>query len=71
LAGISVTSGYDSLLRRTSVTVTGASQPVSIGYTYDGASRLQTVSDGANPVNTASYSYLANSSLVGQNFPVR
>ena len=32
-------------------------------YTYDDASRLQSVSDG---VNSANYTYLANSSLVGQ-----
>lgn len=35
----------------------------SVGYGYDAASRLQTVSAWNN---TATYSYLANSPLVGQ-----
>jgi hypothetical protein len=69
LAGITVTSGYDNLLRRTSVTLKNGQNPLfSTGCMYDGVSRLRAVSDG---VNTASYIYLPNSSLVSQNFPVR
>ena len=65
LNGLSVTNGYDSLLRRTSVSLLNASSVIlaSTKYSYDAASRLQTVSDGTN---TANYSYLANSPLVGQ-----
>jgi RHS repeat-associated protein len=65
LNGLSVTNGYDICLRRTNVTVLN---PVSsilnrAAYTYDNASRLQTVSDGTN---NATYTYLANSPLVSQ-----
>jgi hypothetical protein len=65
LNGLSVTNGYDSLLRRTSVSLLNASSVIlaSTKYTYDAASRLASVSDGTN---TANYSYLANSPLVGQ-----
>ncbi len=64
LNGLSVTSGYDTDLRRTSLSLN--SQPSSLNYTYsyDNASRLQTVSDGN--YNSATYSYVANSPLVGQ-----
>ena len=53
--------GYDSLLRRTSLN--NLSLGSSIAYGYDTASRLSTISDGTNNV---AYSYVPNSSLVGQ-----
>jgi len=58
LNGIGVTNVYDHLLRRTNVATVGS----SIAYGYDDASRLRTVAAGTN---TAAYSYLADSSLVG------
>ena len=58
LSGISVISGYDSLLRRSSLSGIGI---LPVQYGYDPASRLQSVSDGTH---SATYSYLANSSLV-------
>jgi RHS repeat-associated protein len=66
LANLSVTSGYDQYLRRTSLTLN--SQPStlnSVSYGYDNASRLQTVTDNTtNTPYSATYSYLANSLLV-------
>ena len=49
LANISVISGYDNLLRRTSLQVSGSSfiLPPS-SFSYDNASRLSSVSDGPN-----------------------
>jgi hypothetical protein len=44
-------------------TYTSAGRLARSYYTYDDASRLYTISDGTN---SASYSYLANSPLVGQ-----
>jgi RHS repeat-associated protein len=62
--GISVTNGYDSLLRRTNLVVLNPSNVLySVSYGFDPASRIFTVSDGTN---TAGYSYLANSRLVSQ-----
>jgi len=64
LDGLSVTNLYDSLLRRTNVSVkNGATLLASTGYSFDNASRLAGVTDGTN---TATYSYVANSPLVGQ-----
>jgi RHS repeat-associated protein len=65
LNGFSVTNGYDTLLRRTNLTVLNPASSVvyRVGYSYDAASRLATVSDGTN---TAGYSYIANSPLVSQ-----
>jgi len=65
LDGLSVTNGYDSLMRRSILTF--KSQIANLGsntYAYDAASRLATVSDGTG--NTAGYTYLANSPLVSQ-----
>jgi YD repeat-containing protein len=61
-----VTNGYDSLMRRTNLTALKPQLPPlsQTMYGYDAASRLATVSDGNG--NTATYSYLANSPLVGQ-----
>ncbi len=65
LAGLAVASGYDQLLRRTSLALQQSGNPfVQQSFGFDAASRLLTASDGAN--NTATYSYLANSPLVGQ-----
>ena len=62
LDGLSVTNGYDDLLRRTNVSVQNSSTPIlQTAYAYDAASRLSTVSEGTN---AATYSYLANSPLV-------
>jgi RHS repeat-associated protein len=62
LAGLSVTNGYDPLLRRTAVAL--ASQPSTlVQFGFDAASRLKTVSSGNATVD---YSYVANSPLVGQ-----
>ncbi|HEX3799312.1 MAG TPA: RHS repeat-associated core domain-containing protein [Verrucomicrobiae bacterium] len=61
LDGLSVTNGYDFLLRRTNVVSKKSGVLTSAAYTYDGASRLATVSDSTE---SATYSYLANSPLV-------
>jgi len=60
LAGFTVTNAYDSLLRRTAL---GLSNHVAtlVKFGYDNASRLASVT---NDVNTAAYTYLANSALV-------
>ena len=64
LNGLTVTNQYDASLRRTSVALlNGPSTLCQALYGYDNASRLASVSDGAN---AAGYSYLANSPLVGQ-----
>jgi YD repeat-containing protein len=64
--GITVTNTYDNLLRRSDFAILNSSSSIlaSTAYGYDAASRLATVSDGNG--NTAGYSYLANSPLVGQ-----
>ena len=59
LNGLSVTNGYDTLLRRTKLYF---NNQFSTTYGYDAASRLASVGDGTN---SASYGYLANSPLVG------
>lgn len=65
LNGLSVTNGYDQFLRRTKLSaLSGGTQFLSEDYGYDDASRLSTVDDGNG--NSATYSYLANSRLVGQ-----
>ncbi|NMC82331.1 MAG: RHS repeat-associated core domain-containing protein, partial [Armatimonadetes bacterium] len=60
LNGLAVTNGFDSLLRRSAVALN--TQPSTLTqYGYDGASRLQNVTNGSS---RATYSYLANSPLV-------
>jgi len=60
LNGLAVTNGYDSLLRRSAVGLN--TQPSTLTqFGYDGASRLQNVTNGSA---RATYSYLANSPLV-------
>jgi len=63
LNGISVTNGFDSLGRRTSLSILNPAAAIaaSTAYGYDAASRLLTVSDGTN---SAAYFYLSNSPLV-------
>ncbi len=62
--GIVVSNRYDSLLRRTDVAVVIDGTVVgSTSYGYDTAGRLSTVSHGTN---NATYSYIANSPLIGQ-----
>jgi RHS repeat-associated protein len=64
LNGISVTNGYDGILRRTNlVAISSTTSLLQHFYSYGAASRLATVSDGTN---TAGYSYLANSPLISQ-----
>lgn len=65
LNGLAVTNGYDADLRRTALSVLNSSTILSSAtYGYDNASRLSSVTDGNN--NSATYSYLPNSILVGQ-----
>lgn len=65
LAGFSLAHGYDSLLRRTSLTVRSNTTALySPTYAYDSrSSRLTNAVDGAY---SATYDYLANSPMVSQ-----
>ena len=64
LGGLKATNQFDTDLRRTNTALLNGSTTLCQAiYGYDNASRLSTVSDG---INNAAYSYLANSSLVGQ-----
>jgi RHS repeat-associated protein len=64
LARISLDYGYDSMLRRSTISMksNGVVQ-FTHTYTYDMASRITNVTDG---IYNATYSYLANSPLVNQ-----
>jgi RHS repeat-associated protein len=65
LSGMSVTNGYDGLLRRTNnVALNGTTVLAKTTNSWDAASRLLSVGDGVG--NLAAYSYVANSPLVGQ-----
>jgi YD repeat-containing protein len=65
LNGLVITNQFDADLRRASTALQGGSGTIcQANYAYDNASRLASVSDGSG--NSAAYSYLANSSLVGQ-----
>jgi RHS repeat-associated protein len=66
LAGLSVTNGYDPYLRRTNLASLNASTLLTLHtFSYDAASRLQTVTDNSgSPAYSATYSYVANSPLV-------
>jgi RHS repeat-associated protein len=46
LAGLTVDRGYDALHRRNALAVPALGASLSTGYGYDGASRLQTVTNG-------------------------
>ena len=61
--GLSITNTYDSLLRRSSLSAFHNSSFIIHTFSYDSASRLESVSDGTN---TATYTYVANSPLVSQ-----
>lgn len=64
LSGLSVTNGYDTVMRRTNLAALNSSTPLlQHTFGFDNASRLQSVSDGTD---SATYSYLANSPLVSQ-----
>ncbi len=65
LSGVMVTNVFDALNRRSSVSALGPGSTAlaTAAYRYDAASRLYGVSDGTN---SATYSYLANSPIVGQ-----
>ena len=54
----------DTYLRRYSLYVNTQPSAINISYGYDNASRLLTVGDGNG--NSATYTYLDNSPLVGQ-----
>jgi RHS repeat-associated protein len=69
LAGLSVTNGYDSLLRRTRVAAvkTGAAVLNSAGYTYTGGYRMQSATDNTGATAySATYGYPTGSALVTQ-----
>jgi len=64
LNGLTVTSGYDSLLRRNSLSLNTQPSTINHSFGYNSQSgRLESVSDGTH---SATYSYLANSPLVSQ-----
>ncbi|MBI3870960.1 MAG: RHS repeat-associated core domain-containing protein [Verrucomicrobia bacterium] len=66
LSGLALTNVYDTFLRRNSskaVVVSPASTLIAMTYGYDAASRLTSVTNGTY---SATYSYIANSPLVGQ-----
>jgi RHS repeat-associated protein len=66
LSGLTITNGYDQLLRRTNLVVQQSNNPlIQQSFTYDAASRLHAVTDRTN---SATYSYLVNSPLVSQIF---
>jgi hypothetical protein len=62
LNGLIVNHTYDTLLRRSSSSVSGYTGTLN-NYTYDTANRLSTVGDGTY---SATYTYLANSPLVSK-----
>lgn len=64
LNGLTVTTGYDDYLRRSSLAVNTQPSAVTATHGYNAAGQLQTVTDANN--NSAAYSYLANSPLVEQ-----
>ena len=59
--GLSIQRGYDDLLRRTTLTGSGAGDPIVQSIEYDAASRYWKFSQGAV---SATYAYEANSALV-------
>jgi hypothetical protein len=62
LDGVSVNVGYDSFLRRNSLqSASGANTLSAQTYSYDSASRLQTVTSGSQ---TATYAHYPNSGLL-------
>ena len=63
LAGVNLTNTYDALGRRTDLSLSLEPSALSLSYAYDEASRLHSVTSG---LESAEYSYLANSALVRQ-----
>jgi RHS repeat-associated protein len=64
LDGLVLTNGYDQFTRRTNLWAQQSNNSlIQQSFDWDPASRLQSVSDGTN---SAAYTYLANSPLVGQ-----
>ncbi|MBI2927417.1 MAG: hypothetical protein HYY24_17105 [Verrucomicrobia bacterium] len=63
LGGLTVTSAYDTLLRRATLSLNTTPSSLSYAYAYDTASRLTNVTEGTYG---AGYGYLANSPLVSQ-----
>ncbi|MDR4507767.1 MAG: hypothetical protein MRJ65_05940 [Candidatus Brocadiaceae bacterium] len=62
LAGVTVSNTYDSLFRRSALgLLNGSTSLASNSFTYDAASRLETVTSGSH---SAAYTYWPNSSLV-------
>lgn len=62
LNGLSLDRSFDSLARLSSLSALSVSSVLNqTGYSYDAASRLDTVTQGAN---TATYAYMPNSPLV-------
>jgi RHS repeat-associated protein len=62
LAGLAVTNAYDHVNRRIEMGLSSDATTL-VKYGYDGASRMGAITNGAN---TATYSYVANSPLIGQ-----
>ena len=62
---MTITRGYDALQRPASLSLANgsATPPPATAYAYDGASRMATVTSGAEQ---AVHGYLANSPLVQQ-----
>jgi len=63
LSGLSATRGYDSLLRRSALSLATPGQSFNQQYGYDGASRIQAINAGHL---SAGYTYVQNTSLVDQ-----
>ena len=68
LGGLSLTNGYDPLLRRTNLVARNSTTALlQHAFAYDGASRLQKVTDySTGTPYSAWYNYVANSPLVSQ-----
>ena len=64
LNGLAVNATYNNYLQRDSLSLSGAGA-YSVSYGYTAGSRLGTVSDSTSVVG---YSYIANSTLIGQVF---
>lgn len=64
LAGVTLSNAYDGMLRRTTYTAARSGTKASYTDGYDAKSRLATVTDNLGLGLTATYAYLASSSLV-------
>jgi RHS repeat-associated protein len=61
LSGVSATYGYDAFLRRETFSTNTGGPAFDVTWDYDGASRLQTITSGAD---STTYTYAGNSGLV-------